>query len=375
MNYWAEQEENKNPNAILEKLYPQIIERIRFYEQFLSDWGIIAQAGIEQEFLAVHAKDSKGETLHNINMRDTYFINSPFIEAVKTDHSQDFSISDYMSFNGYEVLVGRGNLAKKKDYPQDSLQPIVIARVSEKTNQIINQQANNYNLTEVSFDPTKQGLRLYSQQICMSLWDKNKKTPLFDEKGMNNLSKICIKNLLEAQNALVILYTINNNSFARFNDKISYLNFKNISFARAKISNPSVLYRMKGDYNQFSETQFGGYIENRLGSSDMSPYVNMLITLSGIANGVKEYIANNNIRSKEDLAEFLKEDEYVVNMPRAGNNSEIESIEKGMPSYKLPKDKNHSLRRTNNNKRLAKEILGDELYKSITKVYQTNISI
>ena len=255
---WTERSEKKNPYSFLDELRPQIMARIKHYENFLADWGIIAQTGIEQEFFVVHKKDSNGKSLHDTSMRGNYFINSPFIERVGFDHLQDFLGNKDFTGNCYEVVIGKGNLVKKKEYPKTSLEPQVIVRVTEKTNQIIEDQANDYNIEQISFDPTEHGIRLYAQQVNISLWDKEKRTPLFNEEGVNELSKICIKNILETQNSLVAAYTVNTNAFKRFSCMKGAYNLpKMISFGVHKDNNPSLLYRMKDDYVLNSESQFG----------------------------------------------------------------------------------------------------------------------
>lgn len=375
------EESRRNPQAWLEneEMRSKFMKRIRHYETYLAKWGITAQTGIEQEFYVVTKLDENGKpefpTIRKSseNPMDYFqhFPDSPFIEGLYRESHP----------NSYEIVVGTGYKYRKdaKKYPHPSLEPTVIVRATESAKKLISKEAekpgNTYNSTGIDFDPTNHGRRPYAQQINISLWDSKNKQPLFNNNGVNELSSVCIKNMLEAQNASIAFYTVNQNAFKRFaavNPKVGY--FKNslgIRLQKSKYDAPSVLWR---DINACYGGQEGkyGYIENRLGSSDMPPYVNMLITLAGAAEGVREYVEKNNIKSKEELLEKVQSGNKEMN--RHGDDEEAytkltDEDCKKYPAYELPKTQKEALKTTESSK-IAKEILGDDLYDKFIKGYK-----
>ena len=210
------QKKKANPNYWVEEMRPQIMERIKYYEDYLAQWGIIAQTGIEQEFWAETATDANGnEIKHKISFYPNFFLDSPYIEKIDRDH---WTKRDYD--NGYELVTGTGRGKNKKEYPHPSLEPSVMVRATESANRIIAKKAsepnNKYRTIGIEFDPTNYGRRLYAQQVNISLWNRKNKQPLFDNEGMNHLSELCAQQILEAQNSMVAFYTVNNNAFRRF---------------------------------------------------------------------------------------------------------------------------------------------------------------
>ncbi len=357
-NKWAKKEEKrKDPNYWLEELRPQIMERIKHYENFLEKWGITAQTGIEQEFY-ITTKDKSIrpdiKTLPYQTDKTIYFKNSPFVEQMVREHSWH---------NGFEISLGKGNGKNEKAYPHDSLKPNAMVRAAEKANKLVSIKASNpknrYKTTGISFDPTEQGERMWSQQVNISLWDNQNKKPLLQDAcdngsyHPNDLSKLCTKNLLETQKALIAAFTVNPNSFHRFRASEWFYNKKqkSIKFAFEKQENPSVILR---DHSNEGEKYYY-YIENRLGNSDMPPSINMLITLAGIAEGVKEYVNINDIKTPEELHQKLENDNSVSFIP--------------FPHYNLPQTQEIAIKTTENSA-LAQKILGKDLHKKFVGEYK-----
>ncbi|MEZ5691533.1 MAG: hypothetical protein R3D71_07705 [Rickettsiales bacterium] len=218
---WLDKEQNRdNPNQWLEKLRPQIMERIAHYEKFLDKWGITAQTGIEQEFYPI-PKDgvSVAETLDTLGEKPThkYFSNSPYVEDLYHDGRR---IDIDRNSKPLEIVVGTGNKKAAKSYPHKSLTPSVMVRATEATNKLIAREAskpdNPYKTKSISFDGVDDKRRLHAQQVNISLWDKHER-PIFNSTEVKELAHLSIKNLLNAQHELIAAFTISPNTYQRFN--------------------------------------------------------------------------------------------------------------------------------------------------------------
>ncbi len=372
---WVEKERKRqSPNHWVEDLRPQIMERIKYYEKFLEKWGLTAQAGIEQEFYPIPKDGVKiEEAVTLLNATPKKFIDSPYVEKIyhDNDYQKDPTINKERDDENklkhgitqpHEGVIGSGNGKNKKTYPHNSLTPSHIVVAAENFNKTIKQypesQAENpYKLKDISFDEVDETRRLQAQQVSISLWDKNREYPksLFD--GFNEIGRLCTKNLLNTQNAMMAFLTVNDRSFNRFNATEDYYQqrSKRIMIASSKTENPSVLFREKnGDRGREINTR----IENRLGNSDMPPSVNMLITLAGIAKGVEEYITKYNIKTPDELSQHLAE-----------NNKYYFDMYADLPKYDLPKTQKESISVIENST-LAQTILGEDLHREFVEKYK-----
>lgn len=377
MESWAERRTKlikNSPSAWVEELRPEIMQRIKYYEDYLEKWGIVAQAGVEIEFHAAPHTDEFGSVfLHHVDdvvaSTKTIFPNSPYVEDV---------YHEVASPNKYEIVVGRGkkNVAVKgkenwvdKEYPDNSLTPAVMVRTVEATQVLIDDKKDDYHVAKISLDPTEHGERLYSGQVNMSLWDKKTGKNLFPNYITNEIAESCITSLLESQNSLIAFLTTNINAFKRFDDQGNinlknkttfYKNSKSICYGETKDENPSILFRTPAD-NGNSRTKYS-YLENRLPNADTPPCVSMLMTLAGMANGVKKYLKDHGIVTPEEFHESLIEGDYVVHCDS-----------KNRPKYAIPKTQGKALEITEQSD-LAKEILGEELHEKFCKEYKHHIS-
>ena len=191
--------------------------------------------------------------------------------------------------------------------------------------------------------------------------------------------------MIEAQNALVSLYTISPNVFSRFSkcDVSTYTKEKTISFSSRRLFNPSILWRPADDHiseyrwkmdphniNKPHKKEYEyGYIEDRLGNSDMPPYVNMLITLAGAAEGVRGYVEKHNIQTASELMQKIASDKDMQNFSYKTVDDNEQYIESNYPRYYFPRTREKALTTTENSE-LAKNILGDDLYNKFISGYK-----
>lgn len=341
------------------------LKRIGEYETFLESCGITPVAGSELEFHLTAQQSPNYRKLWDIKE----FKKSPFVEMLVHD--------DTISRVG-EVVIGKGPESHHATRPKERY-PSTIARVTNSARQIIEDGGSKYGM-DITFGEKESGKRIRSLQCNVSLWNSGDKTPLFAAEGVlhapNALTHECTESLIQAQQALSATVIPSEAAFRR-------LNIKSATFSAVihdKLSDVTALVRKNTQGNPFTEGQSGNrdktpsyYFEDRLPSSDADPALAMLMTLGGIATGVKNYMKKNGLvddkgnPSPEKMKAHINSSVFK-NALAPENTITISETAKRVYAP-IPSHHRQALFELQNS-HLAKEILGPELHADFVAAYE-----